>query len=1360
MIDDELKEIIVGRIKPSIYAFTTNTVPNYLKVGDTYRPVDLRLTEWKNHYKDLEKKYQQLAIIDDEVFFRDYSVHKFLETDLKKVRLTRKDIATDSYYSNEFFKETNEGDIDKAIEDIKESYTKNNGKYTYYNTATKDHKEKIYVRNIVATLRPNQEDTVNAFEHAVNSGRKKLLMYAVMRFGKSFTSLMCAVRMNYKFVVVVSGKADVKEEWKNTTLSIDKFIDYTFLESKDLYDETIIDSTLAKSQQNRIVLFLTLQDLQGTDIKERHKQVFEHKIDLLIVDETHFGARAEKYGEVLKDTKISKKDIEYDLDDLTDYKEADKLIKTLQANVTLHLSGTPYRILMDSEFQKEDIIAFYQFSDIIHAKETWDNENLLNDEFQEWDNPYYGFPQMIRFAFNPNESSIQKMNSMQKDGISYNFSDFFRAKSLEKKADNSHKVFIHEKEILELFQCIDGKKTDKNILDFLNYKKIQEGNMCRHMVVVLPYRTSCDALEELFLQNKEAFDHLCNYEIINIAGKDNEKKYKDVDVVKKTITSCEAENKKTITLTVNRMLTGCTVPEWDTMLYLKDTMSPQDYDQAIFRLQNQYIREMTDEKGDVIKYNMKPQTLLVDFSPNRMFYMQEKKSLIYNINTEKSGNSKLEDRIKEEVRISPIIAVNASENKLVKITEKNILDVISNYSKDKSVADEAEEIPVDLSLLKFTDIRKIIEQESELGSKKGGISFKPIDDESTSTDLDVVDGIENSPSDNNFDDTTIEHHETKTKEDTDKEKDSVAQFKMYYSRILFFAFLTKSPVISLEDVITVSKESNNARIIKNLGLHIKILQLFQANMNPFTLSRLDYKIKNMHDMAQDTSLDPIERCLQSLKRFGKLGASEVVTPQNICTDMVHLIPDEDYRKTVDTNAKIVDIAGKMGEFVIALYKKYESLNIRSECIKNTLYTIPTSSVAYEFTHNVYEVLGLNTDCIANFTSYDLLTVKKLDKHGNPTIDIDYDKVKALLCQDKPFNTITLQDNVDEGSKQVTFELIVGNPPYQENDGGGVGSSALPVYNYFVETAINLTPKYISMIMPARWFTGGRGLDNFRDKMLNDKRIQVLHDFLHTNQVFTDVEIKGGICYFLWNIKWIENCKIYSHKSNHEISFIERPLLENDVSTFIRNNEMISIIRKIKALNELSISEIVSANDPFGFDMREDNSYKRIKPSYSNIQTKDSIAFYYNGWRKEGIGYMNIDQIRKGSELIFKPKVFIPKAWGTGKPETDWLNPFIPEEKSCCTETYLVVGSFENYEMANNFIAYSQTRFFHAMVSVVKITQNTMQGAYKFVPLQDFTDKSDIDWNKSVAEIDKQLYNKYELTDEEIAFIEKMIKPME
>jgi hypothetical protein len=211
--------------------------------------------------------------------------------------------------------------------------------------------------------------------------------------------------------------------------------------------------------------------------------------------------------------------------------------------------------------------------------------------------------------------------------------------------------------------------------------KLKEGKMCRHIVCVLPYRASCDALEALI--KKQKFKHLSNYEIINISGVENEKNFKDTQSVKSKIKKCEGENKKTITLTVNRMLTGSTVHEWDTMLYLKDTASPQEYDQAIFRLQNQYIRVFKEPNGDVVKFNMKPQTLLVDFNPNRMFQMQEHKSQIYNVNTESNGNSKLEDRIRRELEISPIVVLN--KNKIVQVVPSDILDAVREYSNSRSV---------------------------------------------------------------------------------------------------------------------------------------------------------------------------------------------------------------------------------------------------------------------------------------------------------------------------------------------------------------------------------------------------------------------------------------------------------------------------------------------------------------------------------------------------------------------------------------------------------------------------------------------------------------------------------------------------
>ena len=412
---DILDEIIIGRVEPHIYAFTTETIPNYIKVGDTYRPIELRLNEWRKHFPNLESKFKSVAKVDDGIFFRDYAVHSFLEIDRERSRLKRSAFENISYYSNEFFENASEDDLKNAIDDIKNSYKNNIQKYQYYTFDDSPIPIRYTYKRIEDfSPRPNQQETINRFKEAVSKNRTNLLMYAVMRFGKSFTSMCCAVEMNAKIVLIVSAKADVKEEWKKTVESHIKFEGFTFLDSDLLLSSnTIITERIAANEN--IAIFLTLQDLQGDKIKSKHKEVFDNQIDLLIIDETHFGARAAEYGKVLKDQNFKPREIRSELkqyDNSLD--EIEVPIKSINSKVRIHLSGTPYRILMNSEFTNEDVIAFYQFSDIADDQEKWNLKNLDKDEVKEWDNPYYGFPQMIRFAFNPNESSRKKMDELKK----------------------------------------------------------------------------------------------------------------------------------------------------------------------------------------------------------------------------------------------------------------------------------------------------------------------------------------------------------------------------------------------------------------------------------------------------------------------------------------------------------------------------------------------------------------------------------------------------------------------------------------------------------------------------------------------------------------------------------------------------------------------------------------------------------------------------------------------------------------------------------------------------------------------------------------------------------------------------------
>lgn len=1342
-----LDSLITGRVEPHIYAFTTNTIPNYMKVGDTYRPVSKRLDEWKEYFPNLEKKFEGSAKITDDVYFRDFAVHSFLESEKCRVRLEPADLSGDVYFSREFFRDATVGDVEEAIVDINVEFHTKSGRYHYYDAKTQLPTTKKYASTGMWFPRPNQQATIDSFKRAVKNGRTHLLMYAVMRFGKSFTSMCCAKEMGAKLVVVVSAKADVRDEWRKTVESAENFRnDYEFFSSADLENNyNIVSETLDRSTNpKKVVVFLTLQDLQGENIKDKHAQIFGRKIDLLLVDETHFGARAEKYGAVLRASqgeKLSKEE-KYAVEDILES------TKEFDVNVTVHLSGTPYRILMSDEFDREqDLIAFYQFTDIVREQEEWDRDNFAKDEpKEEWENPYFGFPQMIRFAFNPNESVRKRMAALRESGMSDAFSALFKPKSVGRAEDGSHKLFVHEQEILELLEVIDGSKEDGELLGFLDYDKIKDGKMCRHIVVVLPYCASCDALEALIKNNASAFKNLSEYEIINISGVDNPNRYKKPSDIKRAISKCESKGKKTITLTVNRMLTGSTVPEWDTMLFLKDTASPQDYDQAIFRLQNQYIKEFIGDDGKTIRFNMKPQTLLVDFDPNRVFVMQGQKAQVYNVNTDEAGNSKLRERIAEELRISPIIVMN--KDKITQITATDIMKAVSEYSKTRGVAEETVEIPVDMSLLDIDAIRVAIERENELGSK-AGLTIKAADGEGN--DMDTPDDIQSTDTktetDTHMGTDTPTDTPTDTTQKKEKGKDAVKQFRSYYARILFFAFLTKNTVISLSDIIDCIDEPNNARIARNLGISKVVIEGILTHADRFVINNLDNKILNLNQLSHDESVDPVTRASVSVQKFGKLGESEVITPKHICKDMIDMIDDADLRAVIDSGNKMLDIAGKAGEFALAVFEKYTALGYDKEALKDAIYTIPTSGITYEFTRMIYEILGLNVDNIASkFTSYSLLEVK--DEDG----DIDYKRIALLLKQSKPFNSITMSDEIVEGDEIVNFDVVLGNPPYQLKGASG-GTNDAPIYQHFVEVAYEAAPNHISLIVPSKWFTTGREhlLGEFRKKMLGNRSIKNMVSYTDSHEVFPDVAIKGGICYFVHDTKYTGNCS-YKLIQNGIESTVSRKLDEFDI--LIQDPRLESIVKKVNVdITDASksVASIVSGDTPFGIPTNPKTSSKRAYSVYeTSEQPHDTMLFYLESSSRK-ISYIDKSVITKNKQDIDKYKVLLPKAYGAGDsfPHQIVGQPEYAPANSVCSQTYLYV-SFATQIEATNFISYMKTKLFRALVLASKTSQDLPSKTYRFVPILDFTKP----W------ADEELYARYRLTEEEIAFIESMIKPME
>ncbi len=500
-----------------------------------------------------------------------------------------------------------------------------------------------------------------------------------------------------------------------------------------------------------------------------------------------------------------------------------------------------------------------------------------------------------------------------------------------------------------------------------------------------------------------------------------------------------------------------------------------------------------------------------------------------------------------------------------------------------------------------------------------------------------------------------------------------------------------------------------------------------------------------------------------LSCLANLSNDEVFTPPNLVNQILDSLPSELWH---NKDAKFLDPVSKSGVFlreiaqrlIIGLEKEIPDQQERLNHIyQNQIYGIGITELT-----SLLSRRSIYCSKTAN-GKYSVCDSFK-NKQGN----IVFDRTEHVWMNGKCEYCNASQSEYDRGDllethayqfihvnepfkifNNMKFDVIIGNPPYQLNDGGGTGSSAIPIYHKFIQQAKKMNPSYLTMIIPSRWFTGGRGLDEFRDEMLNDQRISVIHDFLNATDCFPGVEIKGGVCYFLWEKDHKGKSKIYTHRDN-VITESERNLLEKGAETFIRHNEAISILKKVQDLKEDPFSKIVSANDPFGFDNRVEGSYKRVELKIRKKQFKDGIELYYNGWKKHGLGYVKKNEVTKNSEWVDSFKLLIPKAWGSGNSSIDWLNPIIVKPNSCCTETYLVIGPFKGKKIADNVLSYTQTKFFHFLVSLVKITQNSMKKVYSFVPMQNFNEE----WT------DEKLYVKYGITKKEQAFIDSLIKSVD
>ena len=463
--------------------------------------------------------------------------------------------------------------------------------------------------------------------------------------------------------------------------------------------------------------------------------------------------------------------------------------------------------------------------------------------------------------------------------------------------------------------------------------------------------------------------------------------------------------------------------------------------------------------------------------------------------------------------------------------------------------------------------------------------------------------------------------------------------------------------------------------------------------------------------------------IKSKKRVKDFG--EVYTQEREVKAMLDLVKDESYC----VNSLFLEPTCGNGNFLVEILKRKLSVCQSEEEVITSLKSIYAIDIlednVLESKKRLYELVQDN------------LTQEEAFFMMNQNI-VCGDSLELL---DKPFY------------RNVKFDVIIGNPPYQLNDGGGTGDSAKPIYNKFIQKAKELNPQYITMIIPSRWMKGGKGLDKFRQEMISDARMKYLYDYANSKECFPNNNIDGGVCYFLWDNKHTGTCHFYHKTLDGYLDYSERYLKNSLTDTVIRDSRQYSIIEKVSISNH-KFSDIVSAQNPYGFRadfFNNPEKYQDISLSSEKCDT-NQVSIYgvkgKKGGAKRTVGYIRKQDIKKNKKDIDSFKLFFSKAYmatSTVPPEI-----IIGENNTICTETFLQIGAFDTLEECTNCLSYIKTRFFRSLLFFNRHSLNVSQSSFELIPLEDFSKP----WT------DQELYEKYGLTQDEIDYIESMIRPMQ
>ncbi|MBO5805029.1 MAG: Eco57I restriction-modification methylase domain-containing protein [Bacteroidales bacterium] len=1199
--------------------------------------------------------------------------------------------------------------------------------------AVKEGRSSIRATEIVSIdeeieFRPEQREAIDKTVHKFQSGGKTMLWNAKMRFGKTLSALQVVKECGFHRTMILTHRPVVDKGWFEDFHKIFKLFDGYTYGSREMGEPfEILEKVAKKNSSQHYVYFASMQDLRGAQLAggkfDKNSAIFKAEYDMLIIDEAHEGTQTELGQNVIK------------------------LLTKANTHV-LNLSGTPFNLLED---YSEDEIYTWDYVMEQRAKAEWDL-NHFGDP-----NPYAGLPRLNIFTFDLGKA-LAGFEDIEDSA--FNFKEFFRTWTGDIERDHREMPegylgkFIHEDHVRSFLDLIIKYDPESNY----PYSTVEFRNAFRHTLWMVPGVKEARALSSL-LKEHTIFGQ---FDIVNVAGDGDEEVENDdaLKLVEKAMGE-NPEDTRTISLSCGKLTTGVTVRPWSAVMILSGSHNTdaKAYMQTIFRVQSPY----TTNDG-----RRKENCYVFDFAPDRTL-----KVLADTAKVSTKTTASQNDRVKlgEFLNFCPVIGYNGTkmatynvENMLEQLKRAYITRVTKNGCDDPRLYNQEMLRKLDAAALeKFAGLHKII------GATKANHASTDVDMAKTGLTNEQYKELERIKKKNKKE--LTEEDKRRLEEAKEKRKNADAAISILRGISIRLPLLMYGAELKDEGQdITLE---NFAELIDNQsweefmprGVTKELFKEFVPYYDPDMFRAVGRNYRDLVRVAD--RLAPMERTREIARIFSYFRNPDketVLTPWRVVNMHIgdciggQVFYEEDMQTEAmkprfidhgevtskvfkDPDTRILEINSKTGLY--PLYMAYSLFAENLQAYRDT--HMLATDIPVSIQNEIWDkVLRDNIFIVCKTEMAKSITKRTLRGFRQVKVNARYfeDLINKITNQPDLFVTKvssginywknnTLEEN-------MKFNAIVGNPPYQViSHDGPQASQAMPVYHHFVGIGKKLEPTYLSMIMPARWYSGGMGMNEFRSSMLTDTKLSMLVDFPKSRDCFPTVDIAGGICYFLRSENHAGKCTI-CNREDSKADYDTRSL--NEFPVFVRNNIGVHIIRKLDLTYNLS--KIVFPISPFGLPTNTEGSEKEFKNSVVMITSK-------------GRRYIRKDQ-PNNQKLVAQYKVMIgqlnPDRGGVsntsaGSKVTTKITVLKPYEVT--TATYIILGGFDTEREAENYSSYIRTKFVRFLVFQTLSSMHITQSNFQFVPLQD--------WSKPWT--DAELYKKYNLSKEEIDYIESMIKPM-